>query len=189
VLDSKRRASDSFFKREYDLALFHYSIVLKATPDDQEAKIGALLADMASEREDEAVALFEFYEATKGSKDISADETVRQIIESVDKENDDFFSIMDSIEMQISSIEDGVEYRDFIELVNRRGSFKLALQDLMFSTKIIIYKKDDFVDLINRLIEHNYRELALNYIESAMLYYPEELFFSDKLEQLESIDK
>jgi tetratricopeptide (TPR) repeat protein len=188
VLKSKERASNSFFKREYDKALFHYSIALKAEPDDKDAKIGALLSDMASEREDEAVALFEFYEATKDSSDISAEDTIKQIIESVDQESDDFFTILDSLEAQISTIEDGVEYKDFLELVRSRDSFKNALQDLMFSSKIIIYKKVDFIDFINRLIEHDFNEMALNYIENAMLYYPEEVFFSEKLNQLENIE-
>lgn len=185
---SKEIANNSFFKREYNKALFHYSLALKEEPLDKEARLGVLLCDMAFDKEDEAVALFEFYEATKDSKDMDVYETMEEIIDYVDQESDNFFALMDSVENQIFSIKDGIEYKDFIELVERKNSFKIAMQDLMFSSKIIIYKKDDFIDFINLLISNDFRELALNYIETALNHYPKEIFFHKKLNQLENIE-
>ncbi|MCH9814783.1 MAG: tetratricopeptide repeat protein [Epsilonproteobacteria bacterium] len=185
MIKYKEKAHNSFFKREYEKALFNYALALKEVPKDNEARIGAMLSDMAFEKEDEAIALFEYYEATKSLDKENADAMIEQIIESVDQSNDYIFDLLDNIEDHIALMEDGIEYQDFLQLINRSESFKKALEDIMFSTKIIIHKKEDFIDFVNLLLEHDYKDLALNYIESALLYYPSELFFQTKLKQLE----
>ena len=42
----------------------------------------------------------------------------------------------------------------------------------MFSTKVIITEKEDFVDFLDKLIEHGYTDMALSYLESALGAYP-----------------
>ncbi len=185
MIKYKELASNSFFKREYKKALFNYGLALKVAPFDKEAKVGALLSDMATEQEDEAVALFEYYETTKSLDQDNSDEIIEQIINGVDIGSDYIYQLLDGLEEYIVTMEDGVEYKDFLQLCENKESFKKALEDIMFSTKIIIHKKDDFIDFVNLLIENDYRELALNYIENALLYYPTEMFFQKKLKQLE----
>jgi hypothetical protein len=99
--------------------------------------------------------------------------------------SDYIYQLLDGLEEYIITMEDGVEYKDFLQLCKNKESFKKALEDIMFSTKIIIHKKDDFIDFVNLLIENDYRDLALNYIENALQYYPTEMFFQKKLKQLE----
>lgn len=188
MLKYKELANNSFFKREYKKALFNYALALKVAPDDKESRIGALLSDMASEREDEAVALFEYYETTKSLGQDSADEMIEQIINSEDVNSDYLSYLLDGLEEHIITMEDGIEYKDFLHLTQNENSFKKTLEDIMFSTKIIIHKKEDFIDFVNLLIENGYRELALNYVENALAYYPTELFFQKKLKQLEHIE-
>lgn len=188
MIKYKELASNSFFKREYKKALFYYGLALKDTPFDKESRIGALLADMAVEREDEAVALFEYYETTKNLGQDSADEMIEQIINGVDINSDYLTQLLDSLEEHIVTMEDGIEYKDFLYLAESKESFKKTLEDIMFSTKIIIHKKEDFIDFVNLLLENGYRELALNYVENALAYYPTELFFQKKLKQLEHMN-
>lgn len=185
MIKYKELANNCFFKQEYKKALFNYALALKENPDDKEARIGALLADLAADQEDEAVALFEYYETTKGLNKDNADELLEKLINGVDTGGDYIFELLDSLEEYIITLEDGIEYQDFLLLAQSKQSFKKALEDIMFSTKIIIHKKEDFIDFVNLLIENDYRDLALNYIENALLYYPTELFFQKKLKQLE----
>jgi len=140
---------------------------------------------MATDREDEAVALFEYYETKKSLGEDNADEILEKIINGVDADDDSINDLLDSLEEFIVTMEDGIEYKDFITLTKSKDSFKKALEDIMFSTKIIIHKKDDFIDFVNLLLENGYRDLALNYVENALAYYPSELFFQKKLKQLE----
>ncbi len=185
MINYKELANNCFFKREYKKALFNYSLALKDDPEDKEARIGALLSDMADEREDEAVALFEYYETTKVIDSENANDNIEQIIDGVDLSGDYIFELLDSLEEYIANFEDGIEYQDFLELMQRKDSFKRTLEDIMFSTKIIIHKKEDFIDFVNLLIANDFKELALNYLENALLYYPKELFFQNKIKQLE----
>ena len=50
----------------------------------------------------------------------------------------------------------------------------------MFSTKVIIHKKDDFIDFLEKLIDNGFKEVSMNYFESASQLYPHD----EKLQQL-----
>ena len=170
----KEKAKNSFFRGEYESALFNFSLALKEYPNDHEAKIGALLSDMATENEDEAVALFEYYEVSKDEDEEYANSIVENIIESVDFSDDiiDSFLKSSSIEEKIIAFEHCINYDDFILSINKRGSFKRAYQDIMFSTKIVIHKKEHFIDFIEKLIENNFHNMAMSYMETALMLFP-----------------
>ena len=68
--------------------------------------------------------------------------------------------------------ENGIKYEDFMSLIQSRGSFKEAFEDIMFSTKVIISKKEDFVDFLAKLIENGFVEISLNYLENAVTLFP-----------------
>ena len=42
----------------------------------------------------------------------------------------------------------------------------------MFSTKVIISRKEDFVDFLSKLMENGFVEISLNYLESAVTLFP-----------------
>ena len=175
------RAKNSFFKREYKKALLDFSLALKDEPYDLDAKIGALLSDMAMEKEEEAMALFELYEVSRSEGLDGMDEIIETLL------NGDSIELLVNDEVKNrASYEDGIEYSDFLYLVDDRESFQRALEDLMFSTRIIIHKKEDFMEFVNLLLENNYSNLALNYLESALSLYPHERFFHERLRELES---
>ena len=181
----KDLANNSFFKRDYKRALLNYSLALKEKPDDSEAKIGALLADMAFEKEDEAMALFEYYEVTKTIDAENAEKTIERIIHSVDESNNPVHEILLTIEERINAIEDGILYDEFIAHVTSRENIKIALEDLIFSSKIIIYKREDFIELIGMLLDNGYEEMAYNYIETALTLFPDDALFYELLQTLE----
>jgi len=181
----KELANSSFFKRDYKRALLNYSLALKEAPDDKEARIGALLADLAFEKEDEAIALFEYYEVSRAIDADNADHTIERIIQNVDEREDTLANILATIEEHITIFDDGILYDEFIAHITARGDVKRALEDLIFSTKIIIYKKEDFAELITMLLENGYDEMAYNYIEMALSLYPDDTLFYDMLREME----
>jgi tetratricopeptide (TPR) repeat protein len=173
-------AKNNFFKREYKKALLHFSLALKDEPYDLDAKIGVLLSDMAMDKEEEAMALFELYEASRREGLSGVDDIIESLL------SDDEIEIITQEVKVHQPYEDGIEYRDFLLLVESRACFQRALEDLMFSTRIIIHEKEDFMEFVNLLLENNYSNLALNYLESALSLYPHEAFFQETLKQLES---
>ena len=50
-----------FYAKNFSEALKDFSFALNAEPTSKEARIGALLCDMAVDNEAQAVALFEYY--------------------------------------------------------------------------------------------------------------------------------
>jgi len=61
---------------------------------------------------------------------------------------------------------DGIRYSDFLILIEDRGSFKKAFEDIMFSTKVIITEKDEFIDFVTHLANEGFDEMALNYLDA-----------------------
>jgi hypothetical protein len=54
----------------------------------------------------------------------------------------------------------------------------------MFSTKVIITEKEDFVDFLDKLIEHGFSEMALTYLENALSVYPSDKLLAKLLKKL-----
>jgi hypothetical protein len=72
--------------------------------------------------------------------------------------------------------EDGILYSDFKNLLSEGADFKETFENIMFSTRVIITDKEDFIDFLDKLIENGFAEMALTYLENALSIYP-----SDKL--------
>ncbi len=183
----KKEAKYNFEKREYKKALFYYSLALNESPIDQEAKIGAILADMALEQEEEAMALFDFYEIEKSKNLDNAEEIIKAIIKSNDDKDEEFNNFLSKLEKNREFGVDelnSISYDDFLEHIKFRGSFKIAFEDVIFSTKVFINKKENLIDFINKLIENGFDEMAMNYIENSLKTYPQDKDFLQLLEKL-----
>ena len=178
----KESAISKFKSGDYHEAFKLFSKILELDPFDIEAKLYLLLSDFAKENESDATLLFELYSSAK-SQSI---ETIDDIFDSLLKE-----SSIKSIKSELYDTifqDDGnfIEYRDFKQLVFDRGSFKEAFEDMIFSVKIVIDNKDDFIDFITQLLENGYKNSALNYLESAALLYPHEEFFYKTIENIKA---
>ncbi len=164
---------DSFYKRDYDIALFNFSLALQKDPDSKEARLGAILSDMAKEKESEAQALFEYYLLLSEDENSQSEDIVEDIVKLIDNSTESIYKLIESKELEFAiNEENGIEYEDFIELVKQRGSFKKAFEDIMFSTKVMISKKEDFIDFLEKLIDNGFTEMSLNYLESVINIFP-----------------
>ena len=160
-----QRAEKEFLEGDYRMALQTYGLLLKDYPTMEEAKVGVYLSDLGIESEEEAQALFDYYQVIKKEKENAAD-IIDGLIESLSvtklKLNE---LLVDPIQEQVE-YGDGIRYSDFLDLVKSRGSFKKAFEDIMFSTKVVITDKDQFIDFVTRLAEEGFDEMALNYLDA-----------------------
>jgi len=178
------RAENHFYRGEYREALRIYGILLKDHPNLKEARIGAILSDIAIENDEEAQAIFEYYQVLKKDENENAEAIVEEMIGSLD---DAFEAISQFFEEALTGgdePENGITYTDFVRLVELRGSFRRAFEDIMFSTKVIITEKEDLIDFIDRLMAHGFHEMAARYIEGAALAFPGEDRIRSLLERL-----
>lgn len=170
------QAKDSFSKAEYKTALEKFAEVLQNYPNSKEAYNGVILAEMAMSGEGGAEALFDYYEILKEDDKESADKIMSEILQNMDGSLEKLSEVFAQPLRDRLEFEDGVLYADFKQILDEGADFKETFENIMFSTRVIITQKDDFVDFLDRLIEHDFAEMALTYLENALSVYP-----SDKL--------
>jgi hypothetical protein len=160
-----QRAESEFLKGEYHMALQTYGLLLKDYPAMDEAKVGVYLSDLGIESDEEAQALFDYYQVIKEEKENAA-EIIDSLIESLSTTRLQINELLlDPVQEQLE-YGDGIRYSDFLELVKSRGSFKKAFEDIMFSTKVVITDKDQFIDFVTKLAAEGFDEMALNYLDA-----------------------
>jgi len=161
-----KRAEDEFLQGNYAKALRSYGLILKDYPTLDEAKIGVYLSDLGIESEEEAQALFDYYQMIKSEKENAVD-IIDGLIENLDSSKHKLQELLiEPIEEQIE-YGDGIRYSDFEELVKKRGSFKETFEDIMFSTKVVITNKDEFIDFVTQLANEGFDEMALGYLDAS----------------------
>ncbi|HIQ27208.1 MAG TPA: hypothetical protein EYH42_01740 [Sulfurovum sp.] len=161
-----QRAEDEFLKGDYTNALRVYGLILEDYPMLDEAKIGAYLSDLGIDSEEEAQALFDYYQLIKDEKENAVD-IINGLIENLDSSKQKIEALLrDPMQEQVE-YSDGIRYSDFILLVESRGSFKKTFEDIMFSTKVVITNKDEFIDFVTRLSDEGFSEMALGYLDAS----------------------
>lgn len=160
-----QRAEEQFLNKEYSNALKIYGLLLKDYPQLKDAKVGAYLSDMGLDLEEDAQALFDYYQAIKNSSD-DAEEIIDELSQTI-------YATRIIVQEQVAGVlqeqveyQDGISYSDFIALIREKGDFREAFEDIMFSTKVVITTKEEFIDFIERLIGADYHEVALKYLDA-----------------------
>ena len=170
------QAKDNFSKAEYKSALEKFAEVLQNYPNSKEAYNGVILSEMAMSGEGGAEALFDYYEILKEDDKEQADIIMSEILQNMDGTIEKLSEVFADPIRERLEFEDGILYSDFRLLLEEGADFKETFENIMFSTRVIITQKDDFIDFLDHLIEHGFAEMALTYLENALSIYP-----SDKL--------
>ncbi|CAM3625145.1 MULTISPECIES: hypothetical protein [Helicobacter] len=173
----KNKAKLAFRKRQYSRVLEILScanVFLENLNAKQSLYFTMLcmLSDMALEYEDEARALFEYYQVIHNKNNLEAEEIVLEMIENFDK---NLYALNLAIwSLQEAEIDknDGILYEDF-EVHSAKVGFKEAFEDLMFSSKIIFTNKNEFLFFVRNLVKFGFEDIAINYFENAgnLLFY------------------
>jgi tetratricopeptide (TPR) repeat protein len=160
-----KRAEAQFVNGDYRQSMQSYGLLLKDYPELGEAKVGVYLSDLGMESEDDAQALFDYYQVIKDEKE-NAVEIIDNIIHTLDNSKNSLQELLID-PLREAEFEDGIRYGDFMKLVDSRGDFKQAFEDIMFSTKVVITNKDEFIDFVKHLADEGFRDMALNYLDAA----------------------
>ena len=160
-----KQAHSYFTDNQYDKALFLYSQVISSKPTNMEYQIYCLLCDIGYESNEKAQGLFDYFIVAKDENFEEATKYVLDVVNAFDGDNEKMLGLLKDISHTSVEALNAIEYKDFMELVKNRGSFTQAYQDIMFSTKVAITKKDDLVDFINKLIDNNFNKTAYSYLD------------------------
>lgn len=165
------QANDSFSKSDYKQALEKFATVLQNYPHSKEAYNGVILSEMALSGEGGAEALYDYYEILKEEDQENADSIISDILQNMDGALDKLSELLSDPLKDTLEAENGILYDDFKKLIDDGNDFKEKFENIMFSTRIIITKKEDFLDFLDNLIEHQFIDMAYTYLESALNIY------------------
>lgn len=151
----KKLGIEYFYKGNFALAKMYFSLAYEKRKNKRLLHF-ITLCDLAQKSPKEAFLLFEFYLAHYSTRDI-------------DKE---FEAILHSVELkeqttQQNEFEDGhaLNYKDFLKSEEHLG-FQKSFENVIYSGKLVIDKKEDFLEFLEKLFDNGYKEMALNYIEN-----------------------
>ena len=164
-------ANSFFTQRKFEKALFLYSQLSSNFPQNKEYPIYALFCDIASEDEEKAVSLYDYFTIVK---DENLEEAIRYVEDVINAYDGDIDKMMEILkELSSSTVEslDAIRYEDFKKLIDSRGSFRIAFEDIMFSTKVAIENKDDFFDFVTKLIDNDFNTTAYTYLDGFNEYF------------------
>lgn len=178
------QAKESFSRAEYKSALDKFAQVLQSYPSSKEAFNGVILSEMALSGEDGAEALFDYYEVLKEEDREQADIIMSEILESLDGSLENLSQVFAEPLRDKLEFEDGILYSDFLKLIDEGGDFKEVFENIMFSTRVIITRKEDFTDFLKKLIDNGFSEMALGYLENALSLYPTDQVLRTLLKKL-----
>ena len=164
-------ANSFFTQRKFEKALFLYSQLSSNFPDNKEYPIYALLCDISIEDESKALSLFDYFSVLKKDGLDEAIDYIKDVINAYDGDIEKMMGILEDIaESNINNLE-AINYSDFNKTVEQRGSFKLAFEDIMFSTKVAIDNREDFYDFITKLIDNGFDNTAYTYLDGFNEYF------------------
>ena len=173
-------ANEFFLDKEFKKALFIYAQLRSLFPKNKEYAIYALICDIASDHEEKALSLYDYFSVEKEENLNEAIAYVNNVIDAFDGDIDKMMDLLKDItESSVDSL-DAIKYEDFKILVKSRGSFRVAFEDIMFSTKVAIESKDDFFDFVTKLIENDFNTTAYSYLEGFNEYFS----YDKKIEEL-----
>ena len=164
-------ANSLFIQKKFKEALFNYSLLISNFPDNKEYPIYALLCDISIEDESKALSLFDYFYVLKKDGLDEAIDYIKDVINAYDGDIEKMMGILEDIaESNINNLE-AINYSDFNKTVEQRGSFKLAFEDIMFSTKVAIDNREDFYDFITKLIDNGFDNTAYTYLDGFNEYF------------------
>lgn len=165
ISDLLDKGHSYFSAREYDKALFMYSQVCSLEPRNKEYQLYCVLCDLSFESDEKAQSLFDYFTVAKEADMEEAIKYVEDVINAYDGDSEKMMGLLKDISSTSVEALNAIEYSDFKKLVENRGSFKEAYQDIMFSTKVAITTKEDLIDFIEKLIENNFDKTAYSYLD------------------------
>ena len=178
------QAKESFSKADFKHALEQFAQVLQNYPNSKEAYNGVILSEMAMSGEGGAEALFDYYEILKEDDKEQADFIMEEILQNMDGSLEKLSEVFAEPLRDRLELEDGILYQDFKAIIDEGESFKETFENIMFSTRVIITKKEDFIDFLDNLIDNDFHEMALTYLENALSVYPSDDLLRKLLKKL-----
>ena len=159
MIDYKKIGIKHFKRSKFKEAIFYFSLAYEKT-QDKNLLFLIQICSIGEKNAEEAKLLFDYFmDKLRAGEDDEGMDEILKILESR-LASDEYFEEQDAI-----------SYEDFKKAVYKDGSFKKVFENIMFSTKVMISNKDDFLEFLGNLIKNDFIEMSINYLESAAVMF------------------
>lgn len=168
-----KMALDSFEKKDYLFALNMYSNAIKEDSENEEAKVGILLCDMAMyDDEENARNLLDYYFIIKNADDEeNAFDIISNIVNDNMEKSESITNVINlAIQEKYESI-NGILFNDFLDIFEKNGKDRVILENILFSTKIIINDKNDLASFVSLAVKYGFKNISDNYLDSLIITF------------------
>ncbi len=166
-------ALESFEKKDYLFALNMYSNAIKEDSENEEAKVGILLCDMAMyDDEENARNLLDYYFIIKNADDEeNAFDIISNIVNDNMEKSESITNVINlAIQEKYESI-NGILFNDFLDIFEKNGKDRVILENILFSTKIIINDKNDLASFVSLAVKYGFKNISDNYLDSLIITF------------------
>lgn len=164
-LNYKKLGFKALNNRNFKIARVYFSLAY-SQESQKELLFLIELCELSKIDMNEALLLLEFYEIKRKEASI---ETFFDILNSVFAKVLNVQNIEDAELDQ--EIQDSITYEEFQNLVRVNGNFRKVFEGVMFCSKIVISNKNEMLQFLNDLIEADFIDIGLNYIENSAVIY------------------
>lgn len=157
----KKLGIEHFYKQDFKTAKMYFSMAYEKRKNKRLLNF-ICLCELALSSPKEALLLFDFY--MEHYKISNIDKDLEELLNAIEFKKQD--------NKQENEFEDGyaLNYQDFLKSEEELG-FQKSFENVIHSTKLVIDKRDDFLDFLEKLLANGYKDITLNYIENAMPYF------------------
>jgi hypothetical protein len=157
------KAERALQKSDYGAAIVLFRQALAEKKNVESAIGGLLIADFCAKRSEFAPQIAEFYSFARAVNPRKAKTFVLRLIEAIENEE----SEKNVAAERFLTARDGIEYADFLSLLESAPNFADLFEKITRSTNVYVSRSDDWFDFVDRLVENDYYEIAYRFIESA----------------------
>lgn len=149
----RKSAIKAFKKHDFNKAIALFSLAYEKDKS-HETLLFIELCRLAKDDEEGVVSLFEIY-----SDDIRKNQSknLKSVIEIVENTNH-------KTEQHLNNT-NGISYKDFMSIAKQTGDFRKTFENIIYSSRIIISSQSELANFIENLIENDYLDLAVHYLE------------------------
>ncbi|MDR1450917.1 MAG: hypothetical protein LBI57_01080 [Helicobacteraceae bacterium] len=157
------KAERALLKADFNVAIIFFCRALAIKRGAKTAIGGLLIADFCAKRGEFAAQILELYLSARAINPRIAKRFALGLIEAIETEESETKVAFE----RFLSAQNGVDYKEFLALLDASPSFSDLFEKITRSTNVFISRKNDWFDLMDRLIENNYIEIAYRFIENA----------------------
>lgn len=179
MTDYKELGLKAFSKYKFKNAKIFFSLAYEQNPSDDLLFL-IELADLALIDRGEVMAIFEFYQITSRRDKIDFADILKTLHQRLLDKEDEIPSELEN------EIKNSISYKEFKEMVQKRGDFKQVLEGIMFSSSITIESKDEMLNFLENLVENDFIDMSLRYIEDFSWVFTDDLKFNKLIEKIKN---